>query len=109
MTPRDPYTPWRLWALAALVFILLPIACHQANAEARFIARSGTAVIVLHDEPCALPAVTNLLFRATWLQDGKLNEGCWSPSAVLPVVMMYFDDKTVAVAPVQAFEKANGT
>lgn len=31
--PRDPYTPWRLWALTALALILIPVACQPVKAQ----------------------------------------------------------------------------
>ena len=57
--------------------------------------------ITLTDEKCALKAVTNLPFRVTWKEKDKNYEGCFAPNQGL--VVMFFDDGSVVVAPTRAF------
>ena len=64
--------------------------------------------IVLTDEPCNLPAVSNLQRRATWTEKGKTTEGCFGGHPQFPIVLMYFADKTVVVVPVQMFTQVRG-
>lgn len=80
----------------------------RAHAKPLYEAKSQGTSIVLYDETCALPAVTNLVLRAVWVQDGKSYEGCWGATPPLGVVMAYFSDKTVAAIPISAFERVVG-
>lgn len=64
-------------------------------------------LITLHTEACTLPEVVNLPGRTEWVENGKTIEGCWSINPRLSIVVMYFADKTVATAPMQAFHKVS--
>jgi hypothetical protein len=90
-------------ALGMIVLIL------NANAYGAPMAQtvSDGATIVLTDEPCKLKQVTNLKYRATWSEKGKVFEGCY---AVHPygVVVGYFSDGAVALIPLDAFAKVTG-
>lgn len=81
---------WATGALAEPVF--------RAEAE------SGT-VITLHSEDCRLKAVENLKLRATWLEEGKIVEGCYGGHPAFPLVIFYFADKTVVVLPSEIFQR----
>lgn len=77
---------------------------------AALLVASGNGVVVtLLDEPCALAAVTNLPRRATWLEAGNTIEGCWAQSAILPLVLTYWADRTVVAIPASAFAASQGT
>jgi hypothetical protein len=70
------------------------------------IANNEGVTITLTDEPCALAAVSNLKYRAIWSEPGTRFDGCFGVSG--PVVILYFDDRTVVVLPVRAFSLAQG-
>jgi hypothetical protein len=87
-----------------MALVLLPL---QAYAEPLYVAETGGIRITLHSEPCELGAVTNLKMKATWVENGKVSQGCWAATP-FGVVVAYFDDKTVATIPVQAFAQVQG-
>ena len=97
--------------IAVLGFVCLIVLVGVAtNAHAAPMAQTVTAEgarIVVTDEACQLKEVTNLKYRAVWHEKGKTFEGCY---AVHPygLVVAYFDDKTVAVMPLDAFVKVTG-
>ena len=98
---------WRWWAIVALVVIVLPAACSAFSAP-RFRADGGNVAIMLYDEPCALAAqITNLPHRATWTEAGKVYEGCFGfmprEIAGVPLVILYFSDRTATALPASAF------
>ena len=73
----------------ALTMAFPPVAHAKALAGAE-----GEGVkVVLRDEPCALPAVVNLPYAATWTEKGKTIQGCWSPHPQFPIVVAYWADK----------------
>lgn len=112
MTPRDPYTPWKIWAALALAFILLPMACQPALAEPVLSARlkNGAVIVTLYDEPCALEALSGSeCLRATWAADGVPVEGCWALARPLDVVIFYFVDRTLAAVHTSLFRPVEGT
>lgn len=91
--------------LLLLALLLLPL---EASPTAAFKATADGVVVILYTESCALKEVTNLKNKATWLEKGKLNQGCWGASPI-GVILLYFDDKTVAAIPVQLFERITET
>lgn len=99
----------RNWWKPALCGVSMLLGAGLANATPLFIASKGGVVVTLHDTPCKLAAVANLPMRATWVEGGKTFEGCWAVSGMAPIVMMYFDDKSFAIAPMQEFERASNT
>lgn len=78
-----------------------------ANAAPVALMSDGQVTITLTDEPCKLPAVSNLQHRATWVEKGKTYQGCWGISP-FNLVMIYSDDRSVAVVPVSLFSRATG-
>jgi hypothetical protein len=106
MEPEDfTIVPIPLWIalLVALLFSWPSI----ANADPLYVAEVNGIKITLYSEPCELKEVTNLKLKATWVEKGKVSQGCWAATQ-FGVVVAYFDDKTVATIPVQAFEKVLG-
>jgi len=86
--------------LALILLISFP-----AFAEPVASARAGDITVILYNEPCNLPAVSNLPGRATWHEGGKVFEGCFGVASWAPVVMLFFgNDKTVVSYPAQAFK-----
>jgi hypothetical protein len=84
-------------AMAIFTFVLPPKAHAAAVGEAE-----GEGIkIIFTDEPCALAAVTNLPYAATWTEKGKVTKGCWGLHPQYPIVMTYWADRTVAVIPGQ--------
>ena len=65
----------------------------------------GDLQIVLHDSPCKLKDVVNLPRKAVWMEKGKTFEGCWGVRPDAGAVIFYFEDKTVGLAPMQAFKR----
>jgi hypothetical protein len=64
--------------------------------------------ITVYTEDCALKnVVSNLPKRATWVEKGKTFEGC-AGATQFGVLIFYFNDKTVAVVPVEHFAKVVG-
>lgn len=99
------YGIWAVMCGGLLALVLYP---GTSRAQPVFEARTEAVRIVLYDEPCTLPEVTNLKLRAVWTENGKDFEGCWSAMAPLGVVMGYFADKTVAAIPMSAFQRVVG-
>lgn len=100
-----------LWFCAACGFALLLLAVTwptKAHAGPVYQADVEGVKIVLTDEPCQIPAISNLQRRATWTEKGKTTEGCFGGHQQFPIVMLYFADKTVVVVPVQMFTQVRG-
>jgi hypothetical protein len=91
-----------LAAIVAIIFIPLKV-----YAAPLYVAETGGIRITLYSEPCELGAVTNLKMKATWVENGKVSQGCWAATQ-FGVVVAYFDDKTVATIPIQAFAQVQG-
>lgn len=97
--------------IAAAVLLGLGAAyfAKQALAEPIMKLEEGGVKITLHTDDCQLKEVSNLPKRVTWEEGGKVIEGCWGLQPAIRVVMMYFSaDKSVAVAPAQAFTRVFG-
>lgn len=95
-----------LLAFAAALFLIAP---GSLKAEAQFQAQVEGITITVYNEPCTIKEVANLPYRATWLQDGKMHEGCFSYAPHVESLMMYFEtDRSVAVVPVKFFKKLQG-
>lgn len=91
---RDPLK----WLLALCLFVA-GIAWTYAAPIA--VAEDQGIKITLTDEKCALKGVSNLPFRLTWKDQTKTYEGCYAPQAGL--VVMFFEDLSVVVAPGRMF------
>lgn len=98
-----------LFLLIALVLICLLYAT-AVKADPIFQANVGEGMrVVLTNEPCAMKdSVTNLPYRATWEEKGKVYEGCFGPRPDFGVVVAYFSDKTAVAIPIQAFSRVQG-
>jgi len=102
---RYTVLPWLLWALLVGGVVAMVLHAGQVRAAAKFYAEADGARVVLHDDKCQLPEVSNLPFRAEWTEKGTTYEGCWSPPHPnVGVVMAYFTDKTVVGLPAQMFK-----
>jgi hypothetical protein len=89
-----------------LAVVLLAMIPRMGLADPVFVAEAGGIRIVLHSEDCRVAEVKNLPRRATWTQDGKQYEGCFGAVPQLGMVMLYFvTDKSVAIVPMQEFQK----
>ena len=89
----------------SVALIALIVSCAAAPVQAAPVAaivRDGITV-TLYDEPCALAAVANLPYRATW-NDSKRGhfEGCYTVQHHT-IVVLYFGDRTVFTAPLREF------
>ena len=81
--------------------LLLALWSGGVAAEPFASASSGSVTITLRTGPCALPAVRNLLGRATWTEGAKTFEGCWAINS-FRIVVIYFDDRTATALQISA-------
>lgn len=94
---------WR--ALAALVCAALSgcaVAPPQPASAPAAVATREDVTLSLYTEPCALPAVKNLPYRAIWRDARGAYEGCYDVR-LGAVVVAYFTDRTVIVVPLEVF------
>ena len=96
--------------IVAMLILVAGLALYAGNvfAEAAFQGTGQGVTITVFNEPCKLDAVTNLPFRATWEENGKVTEGCVAPRPDAGVVVGYFADKTIALMPIQMFKRLIG-
>lgn len=81
----------------------------NAKAEAIYEANASGVKVTIYSEPCALKdQITNLSGRATWEENGKVNEGCVAFRPDIGLLLFWFDDKTVTVIPAGAFKRVIG-
>lgn len=80
----------------------------KAYAEPVMSVTDGGITVQLWTDRCSLSEIQNLPYKATWHENGKVFQGCWGPRPDAGVVIFYFEDKTVGIAPIQAFEKVVG-
>ena len=97
MTLRERVVFW--FGMACLV-LLVGLATN-AYADPRYQVVADGARVVLHDDKCAVSAVTNLPYKATREEKGQVFQGCWGARPDAGIVMFYFDDKTVGIIPMQ--------
>lgn len=90
----------------ALALVLLPLGLYAGPVA--MMEGKGLSVTLYHPEKCQLEAVSNLPFRATWTENGKTFEGCFTIDGQLGIVRMYFEDKSVVAIPVQLFQRVTG-
>ena len=89
-------------ALAVIVYIL--VGCAPAHAAAVFQASDDKVRVVLFDEPCDLPAITNLPLRAEWIEGGNTLQGCWAQHPY-GIVIAYWSDLTITLTPMRVFRR----
>ncbi len=103
---------WRNAILKVLAVILffagIGAVIDKAHAEAVFQGVGQGVTITIYNEPCKLEAVSNLPFRATWEENGKVTEGCIAPRPDAGLVVGYFADKAVALMPIDMFKRLTG-
>lgn len=104
---RKTVSPY--WFIAFLIFVIGTVLyAAKVSAEPLFSATAEGATITLTNEPCNVPAISNLPFRAVWVEKDKTYEGCFGVRQDIGLVLAYFDDKTVALIPMQVFRKVVG-
>lgn len=106
--PRLTILPWLLWAVLIGAAIAGVFYASKVHAAPIYQAEQGGVRVVLTDEDCKLPQVSNLTKRATWTEDGKTFEGCYGGHPMFPIVMAYFSDKSVVALPVEMFVRVTG-
>jgi len=92
---------------AMLVAGLSAAAPASRAAEPFAMVQNEKAVVTLYREACELRDVSNLKHRATWVEDGKSYEGCFGVFFD-HAIGFYFDDKQVAVIPLEVFVPVKG-
>lgn len=100
------------WAVGAAILLGVALAgalwSGRAYSDPIFKAENEGVAITLYDEPCELAAVSNLPFKAVWIEKGKTFQGCWGARTEVGLVVAYFDDRTVGLIPIQALKKVVG-
>ena len=108
-THRATIFPLIAWALVIAFTLAGVFYASRVNADP--IARANAennAVITLYNEPCELKdQITNLPYKAAWVEAGKTFRGCWGPHPA-GLAVFYFDDKTTGVIPFQALQRVSG-
>lgn len=103
--PKLTVLPWLVWA----AIIVSVIWATKAYAEPVLKATVEDVSVFLWTDECALKGqIKNLPYKATWQEKGKTFQGCWGARPDIGVVIFYFEDKTMGLAPIQAFEKVAG-
>lgn len=106
---RQRVTIMPSWFWAIVLGAALAGAMKYVYAEPMAKLEQDGVAITVYTEDCQLKdAVGNLPKRATWVEGGKTYEGCVGYQPQLRVFMFYFEDKTVAAAPVAIFTKVTG-
>jgi hypothetical protein len=87
--------------LCSLIFFAC---CVPASAAVVATMTDGKATIHIYNEPCKLTQqITNLPMRATWTEDGKTSEGCFTIRG--SILLTYWAiDKTLGVIPVASLQ-----
>lgn len=80
----------------------------QAYADPIYEAAEDGVRVTLHNSPCELKEVSNLKYKATWEEKGKIYQGCWGARTDIGQVMFYFDDGSVGLIPVNALQPVRG-
>jgi hypothetical protein len=106
--PNLTVLPWLVWGVIVGLVIAALFYSARLHADPLFSATAEGVTITLTDEPCAVKEIANLPYRATWVEKDKTFQWCWGPYRELSIVLAYFDDRTIAVIPVQAFVKVVG-
>ena len=98
--------PLPVWAVILIFILCWPSIVLSAP---RFAASEGATTVTLYDEPCELKeVVTNLPYKATWVEGDKIIQGCWGAWVNDQRVLAYFGDKTVALIPFSVLSKVQG-
>jgi hypothetical protein len=95
------------WLGVVCLIVLVGLATN-VHAGPRFSVVADGAKVVLHDDKCAVGAVKNLPYKATWEEKGKVYQGCWGARPEAGIVMFYFDDKSVGMIPIQDLTAIRG-
>lgn len=95
-------------ALLALVLIALSVGLPMvAFAAPIAVAKDGQTAITLYNEPCRL-TVVDLPSRATWVEAGVVDEGCFGTHPEYPIVVLYFDDRSIVILLKNVFTPLSG-
>jgi len=100
---------WLTRVMVLIVALLIAVTWSTgALAAPIYRAEAEGVVIILTDEDCKLPEVSNLKKRAVWKEGGQSFEGCYGGHPFFPIVMAYFADKTVVALPAEIFVPIQG-
>lgn len=102
MIPRSAMTVFLAFLLAVLMIAWVTI----AQAKPVYIGQDGPVTITIHDDKCALSAVS-LPYRATWKEGEKFYEGCVG-SHPAGVLIFYWDDKSIVIVAQSIFRPVTG-
>ena len=97
--------------LPKLVWVFAFFVCWPSMllAQPLFSMEQNGVKVTLHDDACKVDGVSNLPFKATWEEGGKVFEGCWSPSFDRERVNAFFTDKSVVSFPPGMFKRLVNT
>lgn len=90
--------------ICILSVILFFVAAFAYAAPVAVSSENGKEV-TLYDDECALKHMVQLPYRATWKEKGKTYEGCFTILPGAGIVVFFFDDKSIALFPTNAFKR----
>jgi hypothetical protein len=91
-----------------LIVCIATLYTGSLNAEPKYQFTEGAVMVLLDSDKCSLDAISNLPFKAQWIENGKTLEGCWKPNPQVGAIDFYFSDKTSFSMPAQLFRKVVG-
>ena len=101
-----------LTTLSALCIALAAAMLLSGPAFSEPVARAtrGGAVITLHTDPCEqASSITNLPFKAVWVEGQTTFQGCYQAVPELSLVVLWFEDRSVVLLPISALRKVSNT
>lgn len=105
---EDPAFAGRVIIIVGLLLLFLFFASASEAKPIAALSEEGVT-ITLYDDKCPLTKkVTNLPYRATWKDKDKSFEGCAGSTAGGQIIVLFFDDNTVAVLPAGVFQRVSG-
>lgn len=94
--------------LTIALAVIAAFAASPAAADPIAVMTRDGVTVTLTDEPCAVPGVSSMSQRATWVDSKRAYEGCFTTFPESVTVGAYFDDQSVAVFPAELFAPAQG-
>ena len=89
--------------------VVIALSIGKGMAEPIAQVERGSIKVIIYSDKCSLEAVSNLPFRATWIENGEITEGCVDLDVKLKLLKFYFADRTVVTMPMHYFSKLFST
>lgn len=97
---------WLWVCLATLLVGYLVLTPQKVRAATVAIAEFDGRKVLLDDGDCELPGIVNLPHKGVWEENGKSFKICWDATGT--IVVVYRDDRRIAVVSGQFFRLATG-